>query len=83
MKKSKALYLVFWDNGEYVGGFEKMPSCGFTQLFNTPISELGKKSSDIKSHKTIRTFTESEWKIYSGGICLNEYLNANVGFDLD
>lgn len=73
MRKPKTLYLVFWDNGN-VGGFEKIPKCGYEQLFNVPIQNLGQESA-LKTHTLIKTFTEQQWKPYSGGIMLQEYLD--------
>ena len=66
------LYLVYWDNGKYVGGYEKHDD-NYKQVFNNPI-DFGYLGKQLKKYKTIKILTQAEFaKVHK--ICfLADYL---------
>lgn len=69
------LYLVFWDNGNFVGGFTyDLKTNQYQQVFNTSNNLLCYSIEIHKCHNCI-ILTESEWRTKTGRPTLREYLS--------
>lgn len=58
MKNKETLYLVYWDNGKYVGGYEKRGD-DYSQVFNDPI-DWRFVYEKLKEYKEIKVMTQAE-----------------------
>lgn len=74
MQNKETLYLVYWDNGEYVGGYEKRGD-DYSQIFNDPIDRRFVYDK-LKEYKEIKVMTQAELaKVHK--ICLiDDYLET-------
>ncbi len=60
MENKKILYLVYWDNDKWVGGYEKEGD-NYSQVFNDPIN-CGFVYDHIKKYKEIKVMTQVEFE---------------------
>lgn len=59
MQKKETLYLVYWDNGEYVGGYEKRGD-DYSQVFNDPINWRFVYDK-LKEYTEVKVMTQAEF----------------------
>ena len=74
---NKTLYLVYWNNNKFVGGFEKQGD-DFHQIFNDPINHSYVYQKQ-KAYNKIEILTEEEFSKVHKIVTLEEWLRKNYG----
>lgn len=73
----KTLYLVYWNNGEWIGGYEKRGD-DFRQIFNDPLYH-GWVYPKLKDYNKVEILTEDEFSKIHKIVTLEEWLENNYG----
>lgn len=73
----KTLYLVYWNNNEFVGGYEKRRG-DFCQVFNDFIDHKYAYTK-LKAYNKIEILTEDEFSKIHKIVTLEEWLEKNCG----
>lgn len=77
---TKTLYLVYWNNNKFVGGYERR-GVDFCQVFNDSI-DYKYAYEHLKAYNRIEILTEEAFSKVHKIVTLEEWLGKNYGVEL-